>query len=111
MKLLLLSIIFNLIITINSFSISNMPKNIVLRKKNNDNNEIKTALSLIQGVGKEGCKLESPSGINMKSNSYQTKVFLGVFLSLFLTTFSLVTVYDALAEQFPLLELWKGYLI
>ena len=62
--------------------------------------------TVIPGVGKEGCKLPSPSGINTKSNSLQALTFFGSYGIIFTVAYMLITLFDYLNIQFPILNNW-----
>ena len=59
------------------------------------------AVDLVPGVGIEGCKLKSPSGVNMLPTGVQAGVFFGCWLFLGGGTLFLVNALDYLNQYFP----------
>ena len=57
-------------------------------------------LSVIPGVGVDGCKLPSPSKINTYPKPVQAKIFFSIFAALFLGTDALSTAFDSLTMNY-----------
>ena len=62
----------------------------------------------VAGVGDEGCKVPSPSGINTLPNSVQSLTVAAIFAGLFGGTALLSGLFESLSTSFPLLLSWKS---
>jgi len=67
-----------------------------------------TAGDALPGIGDDGCRIASPSGINTLPESSQAAIVAGILASLFAGTYALVSAFDAAAAAFPLVESWKS---
>jgi uncharacterized membrane protein len=52
------------------------------------------------GIGEEGCKLPSPSGVNVMEDSTQAAIFLGILVALGVCTSAFNTLLASLTNQF-----------
>ena len=69
----------------------------------------KVSSSTIQGVGDEGCRLASPSGVNMMPLPQQALVFAAVTGGLYACTNIGIGVYETFYETFPaVVSAWKS---
>ena len=60
------------------------------------------------GVGDEGCKVPSSSGINTLPNPVQALVVASIFAGLFVGTALLSGLFESLSTSYPLLLSWKS---
>lgn len=64
--------------------------------------------AVVPGVGEEGCRLPSPSGINMKPVTSQAMIFFGIWAALMAGTTGLVNGIDFISAQYPdFMNSWK----
>mmetsp|Transcript_4726 Transcript_4726/g.9490 ORF Transcript_4726/g.9490 Transcript_4726/m.9490 type:complete len:318 (+) Transcript_4726:129-1082(+) len=70
-------------------------------KVNTANAAIREGSEIIQGVGEAGCRLPSPSGINVLPESDQALYFAGAMTGLLIGTVVGVGAFEALASVFP----------